>query len=496
MACPTGPPKPLLPEATKHRPLVQVATREATAKYVAEFVGTYAVVLTAGCNSALGRDPTVALWAPISSACTLLVCTYALGRVPGAGGRDSGPGANFNPAVTLTFAACGRLEPLVAVGYCLVQVTAGLLAGVHICLMFQGGPDLGPRGGSNWRGVGLVEIIFTTVLCFVVLNCMASRRNHPEDDKNQFSGLAAGAAFGVGMCAAGGVSGAVLNPAIALAMEVSSSSFGYSLPYLVFHAIAGLLAAALFKVVRPEEFQKPSEAPLLMELATPGLAPRVASEAVGTFVLVFTVAISHPQSAPFAAAAAMMCMVYSLKTVSGAYFNPAVTLGVILSGRCIRGAREGSAYALAQLFAGAAAASLASIAHGGSSLPLVLWDRHWFAIAVAEVGVTCVLTLVAIAVGTVTAAHSMSSQNNMIGLAVGACVIAGGLAVGSIAPPNTPLNLAVCLAFSEGQIPGGWGFLLCLGYLGCQLLGGALAALLYCVIRPTECQPDVMIHVI
>lgn len=68
----------------------------AYSKYVAEFVGTYLLVFTVGCNVLKGDG----VWAATSIACVLMVSIYALGGVSG---------ANFNPAVSLTLAASGYL---------------------------------------------------------------------------------------------------------------------------------------------------------------------------------------------------------------------------------------------------------------------------------------------------------------------------------------------------------------------------------------------------
>ena len=59
------------------------------AKCTAEFVGTFLLIFTVGCN-VLGGSAT---WAGVSIAFVLMVCIYALGGISG---------ANFNPAVSVT----------------------------------------------------------------------------------------------------------------------------------------------------------------------------------------------------------------------------------------------------------------------------------------------------------------------------------------------------------------------------------------------------------
>merc|ERR1719298_275106 len=79
------------------------------------------------------------------------------------------------------------------------------------------------------------------------------------------------------------------------------------------------------------------------------------SEFIGTFFLVFTVGLNVLQStalAPVSIGAILMVMIFATGSVSGAHYNPAVTLGVLLSGRQkISGAQAGL-YVTAQLAGG------------------------------------------------------------------------------------------------------------------------------------------------
>ena len=58
-------------------------------RLLSEFVGTFLLVLTVGCN-VLGGNVT---WGGVSIAFVLMICIYAMGAVSG---------ANFNPAVSVT----------------------------------------------------------------------------------------------------------------------------------------------------------------------------------------------------------------------------------------------------------------------------------------------------------------------------------------------------------------------------------------------------------
>ena len=94
------------------------------------------------------------------------------------------------------------------------------------------------------------------------------------------------------------------------------------------------------------------------------------AEFIGTFFLVLTVGCTVIPAAsgviaPLAIGAALMVMVYAGGHISGAHFNPAVTLAVFTRGRCE--AKDVVPYWVAQLLAGAAAACVASSAAASST---------------------------------------------------------------------------------------------------------------------------------
>ena len=92
------------------------------------------------------------------------------------------------------------------------------------------------------------------------------------------------------------------------------------------------------------------------------LQQKLIAEFIGTLFLTYTICLTavwgssgdfHPG---FAIAAILMAMIYSLGYISGAHFNPAVTLAIILAGRDKCPAGEGAAYAGVQILGGIVAA--------------------------------------------------------------------------------------------------------------------------------------------
>src|SRR5436190_22677817 len=97
------------------------------------------------------------------------------------------------------------------------------------------------------------------------------------------------------------------------------------------------------------------------------------TECIGTFFLVLTIGCTVIPGAagvipPLAIGAALMVMIFAGGHISGAHFNPAVTLAVFVRGRCE--AKEVFPYCIAQLAAAIAAALVATFLVGKSGTPM------------------------------------------------------------------------------------------------------------------------------
>ena len=95
------------------------------------------------------------------------------------------------------------------------------------------------------------------------------------------------------------------------------------------------------------------------------MARKLIVEAIGTFFLVLTVCLIAPTGnalAPLAIGAILMVMVYAGGHISGAHYNPAVTLAVTLRGKA--SATELVGYWVVQILAAAVAAVLAGVLAG------------------------------------------------------------------------------------------------------------------------------------
>merc|ERR1719337_327376 len=173
-------------------------------------------------------------------------------------------------------------------------------------------------------------------------------------------------------------------------------------------------------------------------------------------------------------------MIYALGNCSGAHFNPAVTLAIIIAGRDKCPPVEGAAYMGVQILGGICAAYTYAGIHHGATFPLAPGPGFNFAhAAAAEIVFTFVLCFVVLCVATV-----KEPSKDMFGLAIASCVTAGGYAIGAVSGGS--LNPAVSIGISGSHIIGGGHFYNCLIYSLYEFIGAGLAAAMFMVVHPDE----------
>jgi aquaporin Z len=195
------------------------------------------------------------------------------------------------------------------------------------------------------------------------------------------------------------------------------------------------------------------------------------TEFIGTFFLVLTIGCTvlggvAGVSPPLAIGFALMVMVYAGGHVSGAHYNPAVSLAVRLRGGI--GNKDFAVYVLAQLAGAVAAAFVAQFlfpkAHGPAMNPAVA------PAFVAELLCTFALAWVVLNV----AATKATEGNSYFGLAIGSTVMVGAFSVGSIS--GGAFNPAVAVgATAMGLLAPASIWI----HVVADLLGASLAAMAY-----------------
>lgn len=202
---------------------------------------------------------------------------------------------------------------------------------------------------------------------------------------------------------------------------------------------------------------------------------RLLTEMIGTFFLVLTIGLTVVLDRPLAALAigsVLMVMVYMGGHVSGAHYNPAVTLAIFM-----RGGIESKAvlpYMIVQLIGALLAAAVVVIVTGSSFAPRPTPEAATGAAFLVEFLFTYALALVVLHVAT----SEDTEGNSYFGLAIGFTVMVGVIAAGPIS--GGAFNPAVAAGATIVDAVKGGGSLASLWvYLLATFAGGAAAALTY-----------------
>jgi aquaporin Z len=200
-------------------------------------------------------------------------------------------------------------------------------------------------------------------------------------------------------------------------------------------------------------------------------------EFIGTFFLVFTVGmtVKSPDAAalaPLAIGSALMIMVYAGGHFSGGHYNPAVTLGVTLRGKCTWA--DAIPYMVAQVIAAVVAAAIVLLIKGSATGagpapggPATYNAVAWF---IGEFLFTFALVYVVLN----TATAKGTAGNSFYGLAIGFTVMVGAFAIGPVS--GGAFNPAV----GVGAFVMGLADIAHLAvYLIADFAGGAAAAILF-----------------
>jgi MIP family channel proteins len=215
---------------------------DVTRKAIAEFVGTFALLLTViGSIVVSGQGGLVGT--ALAQGFILAVMISSLGHVSG---------AHFNPAVTLGFLLTRRIQPALAVIYMIAQVAGAVAAALLVEAIYPDEANLDSAATvitdaadfSTWE-VLILEALFTFLLVWVVFATAV-------DEKGTFSAIAG---FGIGLVLTvavltiGPISGASLNPARTFAVALVQNEWGDAWVYYIATFGGGAIAALLYTVL-------------------------------------------------------------------------------------------------------------------------------------------------------------------------------------------------------------------------------------------------------
>ena len=204
-------------------------------KYIAEFIGTFFLVLTIGCT-VIGAGSAVI--APLAIGAVLMVMVFAGGHISG---------AHYNPAVTLAVLIRGKVRATDVVPYIIAQIAGAALAALVVGKCLRAGVAVTPMTPHVSMAL-LAEFLFTFALVYVVLNAATAEGT----SGNSFYGLAIGMTVMTGAFAVGDISGGAFNPAVAVGISMLGlSSWSNIWIYLLADFGAAIVAAIVFMLINP-----------------------------------------------------------------------------------------------------------------------------------------------------------------------------------------------------------------------------------------------------
>lgn len=460
--------------------------------YMAEFVGTFLLTFTTGSCVLWGIED----WNYTALGFMQMTLMYIFAPVSG---------GNFNPAITLSMGFCGKLKWDVVRSFILVQVVASCFAAGIISLMFEPVVVTPNTDVFTWYDAFFCEAVYTFELCTVYLNVWASRRNNPKDDQNQFFAFAVGLVYVAAGYAVGDISGAALNPAIALGFDTVNfrAAFWWGPLYSIFEITGAVLAAMFFYGIRSEEFDDTLLADQLSQFR-PSVTVKAMAEFTGTFVftLTFVLALVMNESCVWwAAAGAFASMFYAFSDICTGFFNPAAMIAVLLCARSKLPVLDACVYFVAQLMASTLAGLVTAYFHAVGPFSDIsfglgpLGTYHWSGVIICEMIFTMLLSYVVLAVCTTKpSCYTVTKQNFMFAFAVASVICGGGFSVGVISQgcfnPVVAFTITIeSLVSHNQQTPAEWWGKF-IWYWLAECLAAALASVVFFVSHPKELESN------
>jgi len=217
--------------------------RDAVRHFIAEFVGTFALVFVGGAAVILSKNSGTGVGLlEIAFAHGLILATMVTATM-----RISG---HLNPAVTIGFLVTRRIEPVMAGVYLVAQLTAAMLAAYALKAVFPEALFTAARGGGTVISLDVssvqaffAELIATFFLVFTVFGTAVD----PQAPK--VGGLAIGFTLAASILAIGPLTGASLNPARSFGPAVASGVYEGQIIFWTAPIVGGIIAAVLYDVL-------------------------------------------------------------------------------------------------------------------------------------------------------------------------------------------------------------------------------------------------------
>ncbi|WP_276348862.1 aquaporin [Daejeonella sp. JGW-45] len=206
-------------------------------KYVAELIGTFAIVFCGTGAIIINQEMNGSVshvGISITFGLIVMAMIYTLGNISG---------AHLNPAVSIAFSIARRFPVKQLLPYLISQFIGGLLASLVLRFLFPANELLGatlPQGSAMQSFV--LEFILTFFLMLVIINVATGSK-----EQGMFAGLAIGSTVLLEAMFAGPVSGASMNPARSFAPAIVSGHMEYLWVYFAATTLGAATAIPLWK---------------------------------------------------------------------------------------------------------------------------------------------------------------------------------------------------------------------------------------------------------
>ena len=227
-------------------------------KYIAEFIGTFALVflgcgtaMLVGCNSEAGSGY---LLTALAFGLTIVGMAYCVGNISG---------CHINPAVSLGVLINGGMSLKDFIAYVIAQCLGALAGSGMLALIFSLGGIEDKTGGFGTNGLAgvhenpaagfLVELILTYLFVMVIMGVTSKKANH-----GSFGGIIIGFTLVLIHILGIGLTGTSVNPARSLGPAIIAACNGNVNPlislwiFIVAPLLGGALAACTYKVLEKE----------------------------------------------------------------------------------------------------------------------------------------------------------------------------------------------------------------------------------------------------
>lgn len=206
-------------------------------KYLAEFIGTFVLVLFA-CGTAVVTGCSVEngaayLMTALAFGLVIVAMAYSIGNVSG---------CHINPAVSIAMLISGKLGIADFIGYIIAQF-AGAIAGAGVLKLFAPESNLGSNALFNGN-IGLsilIEVILTFVFVIAILGVTSKVEN------SAVAGVVIGLTLTLVHLFGIAFTGTSVNPARSFGPALLSGNLADVWVFIVAPLIGGVLAALVYK---------------------------------------------------------------------------------------------------------------------------------------------------------------------------------------------------------------------------------------------------------